>query len=511
MLNFISPGKDGATDDEPGAENTRAWLASLATADTTSTARALIERLVALNRADLPTRLRVRLLDLFRERVELLLPELQPRVANATPPLSGPLRQVAYLIEKLQKELAAGYASIVLRAPRAWLSLGFKRQVHVPLVRAMDFHARRLALSQQLYAREPNAVWAELHLLYKLACEWEIAERDIDDSKRSPARIYRDALLLAFAQPQRLPPGDFVRVQAYVASWSHLAELQTGAVIVDPICVFAIDPTRDKAGIAHAKRHDAGFDNGNLVLVTTRLVEQLDTQLKKLRQGALAPSVELPAEAEQPSFQDLMQRLADNWRGERALRSSRLRFHPRTELWVGLHDTWQMLKSDRTLAAADAAKTKAIPLAASAGEWIIINESPRGFALKYMSGALPQIAVGDVAALRGTRRNSLHVCIVRWVISNSPEHFELGLEQLAPVVVPATLRSEETPPEPVLLIPALPTQQRSARLIALAQRMKPDQTFELEHPRGRLGLRIARVVEVTPRLETFEVDKSSAD
>jgi hypothetical protein len=511
-LKFISAGQGSAEDDEFSAERVRGFLSSLPTSDPKRASRLLIARLVALNEAPIPTRTRLRVLDMLRDHVDWLLPQLEIRVAKVTPPIPAPLREVAYAIEKLLKELASGYARSVFEIPRSWLPLGLKPKIHAPLTRAMDFHARRLALSQRLYARNPGSVWSDLHKLFQIARESGIADMEIESPRTSPLRVYRDALLLAFAQPTKLMHGDFSRVQGYLAAHGELAEIAAGRKFDDPLCVFAIDPHRDKPGVAYTKRADAGFENGALVLLTHRLVERLEGQLKRMRDGVPPGNLGLPEEARTPAYVELLQRLVMHWRGERKNRTARTRFHPRVELWVGLREIWRALRAEAPAETPQADITsRETPLRSS--EWIIVNESARGFALKFMSGSLPPIGVGEVVGLKGKDRSPPFVCLVRWVQSNSSEHFEIGLQQLAPMVVPAVYKANEldkVAPEPVLFFPEMPAQKRAPAVVAPPNRVQRDQAFSLRYRSGRLNLRASRVIEKTQSVELIEVEAPRA-
>jgi len=507
MLKFISAGQGSAEDGEFSPEKARAFLSSLPTNDPRRASGQLIAKLVALNEANLTGRARLRVLDMFRDHIDWLLPQLEVRVSKLTPPIPVNLRETAYCIEKLLKELATGYARAVLEVPRSWLPLGISRQIQTPLTRAMDFHARRLALSQRLYARSPGSVWADLHKLFQVAREWGISEQEIESPRTSPLRVYRDALLLAFAQPTKLMHGDFSRVHAYLAAHGELAELSFGRKLEDPSCVFAIDSRRDKPGVAYTKRADTGYRNGELVLLTHRLVERLESQLKRLRDGVAPSGLGLPDEARTPAYRELMQRLIMHWRGDRKNRSARTRFHPRVDLWVGLREIWRVLRAEAPAETPQADITaRETPLRSS--EWIIVNESSRGFALKFMSGALPPISVGEVVALKGKERGSMFVCLVRWIQSNNPEHFEVGLQQLAPMVVPAVYKSSEVErvaPEPVLFFPEVPAQKRVSAVVAAPNRLQSNQSFSLRHRRGWMSLRASRIIEKTPSVELIEV------
>jgi hypothetical protein len=505
MLNFIAPGRVPAPKDDFGPDRLREWLSSLPQ-DPNKAAKALIDHLVEFNRTEMHGRLRLRLLDMFRDHIDWLLPQLEKRLARAAPPVSGPLRQVAYLVEKLLKELAAGYSHVVLSVPRSWLSLGFKSHLHIPLVRAMDLHARRLALSHRLYARSPGAVWAELHTLYRTAREWGLEDRDVESPPASPSRVYRNALLLAFAQPTKLLHGDFPRVHAYLERFGELAELVDARPIAESSCVFLVDPRRDRAGIAFSKRTDLPPQSGDLMLLTGGLVERLQTQLRRLGEGIAPASLGLPDDAGTQAYRELMQRLVGNWRGERKQRSARMQFHPRVDVWVGLRDIWRALRYESPPEPGETTRSgQSMP---RASQWIILNESARGFALKYMSGELAPINVGDIVGVRGRDRGSIYVCLVRWILSNNPEHFELGLQQLSPIVVPAVYKpedSERVAPEPILFFPAVPAQNTPASVIAAANRLALDQAVSLRHRRGRLAMRPTRVLEKSATIDLLEV------
>jgi hypothetical protein len=177
------------------------------------------------------------------------------------------------------------------------------------------------------------------------------------------------------------------------------------------------------------------------------------------------------------------------------------------ELWVGLREIWRVLRADAPLETPEAdITTREQPMKSS--EWIISNESARGFALKFMSGALPPIDVGEIVAVKSREQGTLYVCFVRWIQSNNPEHFELGLQQIAPLVVPAVYKTSEqaaVAAEPVLFFPEMPAQKRAPAVVAPPNRLRSNESFSLRHRRGRLELRASRVIEKTPSVELIEV------
>ncbi|MCG6876889.1 MAG: hypothetical protein LJE97_17510 [Betaproteobacteria bacterium] len=505
LMNFIAPGRESLPPPEFAPEQLREWLSALPQHDAAAAAGALIERIITFNRTDLQARARLRTLEMFRDHVDGLLPHLERRLQDAVPPLAGALRHVAYLMEKLFKELAAGYSRTVFEVPKTWLSMGYRSQLHVPLVRAMEYHARRLALAQQLYARSPGAVWADLHRLYHLAREWRMDAENIELPAISALDIYRTALLLAFAQPSKLSRTDFIRVQSYLASHAQFAEITPARTMTDVACAFAIDHRRDKPGVALAKRKGIALENGEMLLITAPLVERIETQLARVRSGISPTSLGLPDEAATLSYQELLQRLMVSWRGERAARATRTQFHPRIEVWVGLREIWRALRAESP---AENGSAAAEASAAPPSEWIVLNESSRGFALRHMSRTPPPIHVGELVALKPRGRGAMFVCLVRWIQSDNPEHLEVGVQQLAPIAVPAVYRLSEADggaPEPVLFFPQMPTQRKAPAIAVSPDQLRGDSPFSLRHRRGRVDLRPGRIIEKTSSIELIEV------
>ena len=125
-----------------------------------------------------------------------------------------------------------------------------------------------------------------------------------------------------------------------------------------------------------------------------------------------------------------------------------------------------------------------------------------------MSGTLSTVGVGEIVAVRTRERHTVYVCLVRWVLSNNPEHVEIGLQQLGPVVVPAVYRGSEldrSAPEPILFFPEMPAQKRAPVVAAPPHRVHRSEAFSLRHRLGRMSLCAARVIETTPSVELIEV------
>jgi hypothetical protein len=101
--------------------------------------------------------------------------------------------------------------------------------------------------------------------------------------------------------------------------------------------------------------------------------------------------------------------------------------------------------------------------------WMITNESPEGYAIMHVSGKPGRMAVGEVTAIRTEKETDWKICIVRWALSESQVHLELGLQILATNAVPAFLaRSSESNAASglsVLILPKIPAIRGSEMMV----------------------------------------------
>jgi hypothetical protein len=304
--------------------------------------------------------------------------------------------------------------------------------------------------------------------------------------------VYRGALLLAFAEPYRLMQGDVDRILGYLASFVDRSMLVPFAAATDGPGIFLIQPGRDVPGSALAKSRPAAPGSSNLALNCLPLVEVLLDQIDKLKAGMSLHELGLPANAGQPMFRDLMQRLARQWGNVATRQFGRLRTHTRVEILVGLRAIWNFLTNVSSRGPSDAASNV----------WMVTNESPGGFALMHISGKSEPIRVGEVVAVRTPE--ACHICFVRWVLSDNPEHLEIGLQQVAPGATPVGVGSEEAvESEPALLLPEIPALRQAAAIVTAYGQVDASREFLMDRADTRLRVRATRLLEQTFSVQMF--------
>ena len=475
-------------------ESTVRWLDELAYDDPLRTGRAVADRLGALNAQRLRITLRQDLNEHFFPVVQRLLAILERQLGSGELPLAPDARAASKVADDLIAQLAASYKSLLVEQSRRLFGFASSGRALLPIQRTMLLIGQRLVLSYRIYATAPKGVWSELHELYQFAARRGLSQRELDPSSPTPLALYKSALMTAFADPQRLAPGDLNVVLALVHELANRAQIGLAQDRRNVQGIFVIKPQRDTAGYSVSKRHQPSPQTHDLVLNTLPVAEGLVEKLARLDGKTPLADLGLPADTDLVRAKDLLGRLIKYWGAVPNRRFNRLRTHAKVEITVGLADIWAFLNEGGVGEA-------------GAGEWMVTNESPRGFALMHVSGAITPVRVGEVVGLRARETPGCHICVVRWVLSDNPEHLELGLEEIAPTARPAKVRRVRDSAGtmvPALLLPEVPNHNQAASILAPLASM--DQTCELSigELQAKLKVRPTQTVERTPSVQLVE-------
>jgi hypothetical protein len=479
---------------ELSPEQVPGWLASLPKDDPLGAGRMLLERLVPFNRSHVRITLRQDVTEGVRGYIELLVPRLDAALASGTLPLSMASRNAAALAEDLLTELAYSYKLLLVEQSRRLFGFASSGRALLPVVRAMQMLAERLKLGYRMYATNPKSVWLELHELYQFALRRGLAGRALEDGGETPLSVYRSALLVAFSEPLKLMQGDLDRVLGWLARFGQLATIGAAGQQKSGQGLFLIKSQRDVPGYALSKRHHPLPQGHDQLLNTLPLAETLLDQMARLSAGEAPESLGLAADTADPAFRDLMGRLVKHWGAVPNRRFTRLRTHARVEICVGIRGIWNFLNSR------GATRT-------AMGEWMVTNESPRGFALMHVKGSMESIRVGEVIGLRTRDSQTCHVCVVRWVLSDNPEHLELGLEELAPTARAVSIRKTRGPAQDaqhVLLLPEVPSLNQAPAILAPLFPLDSTCELSLGDLQSKLRVRATRLLERTVSVQLVQ-------
>lgn len=481
---------------EPDPLQIAAWVDGLRGIEPLMAAHQLIDVLRPMNRMRMRVALRQEVAELITPFALPLVDELSRMLESATVPLGTRVRSAADLADTLLVELGYAYKTLLMEQSRRLFGLASSGRAQIPVVRAMQMLAERLTLSYRMYATPPKGVWLELHTLYHFALRRGFAQRDIDAVGATPADIYRQALLLAFAEPLKLMRGELDIARNWIERYSNLSGLapvngtrngQHGA--------FLVKTQRDLPGYSLAKRHQSAIQAHDSVLSTQALAELLRGQATRLDEGETPAQIGLPNAPDQAGVADLLRRLARQWDRAPARRHERLRTHARVDVHLGISGIWQFLNApqrDRV----------------QASEWIVTNESAGGFALVHDKGEVEPIRVGDVVGIRPHRDDNCRVCVVRWVLSDHPGHIELGVEEMAPAARAVSIRKlrdeAQRNPEPVLLLPEVPALNQASAILAPLVPLDTTCELNLGELQSRVRVKATELLERTVSVQLLQ-------
>jgi len=508
-LNEFLPARSNAGVFDP--ERFQAWLATLPAERPGVAAQALINELHRFRETN--SRSRLKLFEASLDSVHKLVREVERQLAKSALPLEQEMQLILIAANALLKTLAAGYAGIADEINHKWIGIGFAKPLRLAVLRAMEFQAMRLDLAYRVYARGSKSAWSELHRLHRIAHASGFALQKPTGLPHSAEQIYVNALLLDFAEPTKLAPGELERVRFYVERHAKFVQLEDALAArkkdknaEGPEACFLVKAKDSRAGRSLVRTGNTAIESGDLVLRCSRLLTKLQGQIGGREKGVEPARLGLPLAARQPQYVALMRNLHRLWSAPPMRRFSRQKFKPRVDLVVGLDALWTYLAGP-----ANRRRTDDLPVKIDTSEWAIGNESPGGFSLQYLAGNAAPVKVGEVVGLRPRDQSAIHLCLTRRVVTGDLQSLELGLQKLAPGGTPTMISVESSDKQGrkqvkavrVIVLPKLPSTGEDPALIAPAQAIQPGVSVYLQQRNGPLRLSVGKPVEQSPSCEVF--------
>ncbi len=397
------------------------WLATPVTGDQMRELAPLRSHLSTLAELEMGSSQFHRILDLFQTRAHKVTDELKPRFREARIPLAVPLRRLAQDLTAVHGAVAASYQRILERMDPG-VVVGRRRNPAVVAARALKSLADQLQIAALIGNRPPARLWAEAHRMYhETRRETKLHDTALDQSLDAE-RIYREMLALAAAQPPRLAPAEVLAVADYVSRFAAAVEITTKVSAEVDYRKFWFDPETDMQPVAVARRlPPAG--GGICHFSCVRLGVLAGEQVRELEAGTSPENLHLPAEANEATYRGLLQRLHDGWVDPPTRHLVRRRHNYHVEACIGFDAVQRLFEhADST----DEVRTRQ-----GSSAWVVLNESPSGFAAMHVGGELGALCNGGVVALRASPDKPWDLCVVRWIKSDNPDHVEIGLQVLA--------------------------------------------------------------------------------
>jgi hypothetical protein len=448
-----------------------AWLAAPDAADPAQDLQQIGRQLAALDQAPVDPPRYHRILDLFYDRAHRLSQALRPRLSEASLPLEHGLRRMAMTLIEIHGLVAAGYER-VLRDAGDRLAHNKRRNPSIIAGRALRSLGEQLETSSMAAAGTPPDLWRRAHALARAAREhYEPESTVVPGLGLDTEKIYKAMLALAAAQPEGFSPAEIALASDYLTHFSAAVEILPstpgGGAAPQEIPAghdawYWVDTDRDMAPVP-AGRRIPPHHGGMLFCSFQRLARLLGEQISALEAGMPAGNLRLPEHAAGHSGRSALKRLQAHWIKPPHRQHARRHNNYRAQVCIGLTELWHLLEHGELPEGLQAG-------ASHATEWMVLNESPGGFAVMHVSGEVDGLVPGSAIALRPAPEKPWSICIVRWMKSENPEHIELGLELLAPGARSVQLMFRNGDPEqrptPGLLLPAIPALREHEALLA---------------------------------------------
>jgi hypothetical protein len=515
MLDFTVPAPDSALQNtvETRPKAVAAWLDRLPFASPADMGQQLVTALYALNRHPLGADERNILLALYRPVLERAATSLEALLVETGVPPSAQQRKIGALLRELRIEHSIGYMQIL----RALNDLRFGR---ANPKRMAEFTAQLLAALRDIqaacyltYTAPPAGLWKKLHQLYVVAQASGLADHATETAP-SASLAYRQALLLALADPPHMNHSELILTRRYLDHFAELAMLTLAPV--EGHRGFAIQSAGDTP-----PSHLAAAQGSRLWLDTDGVCRHLHETATRLRSGVAPGRNILPHGLEGAFSPRLCKRLLKQW-APGIQRTFRRFATPGStvQMVAGISAIHRMLESVSQAGRPEVEDTDSVsigdvapvfaaaPVAVSVTRWLVSNDSASGLALAGIPDAPLNLKVGDPLALRADDAAAWSLGVIRWIRMTDARQIELGVERLSPQIEPAWVRplrgERKVSPEPGLFVPGLAALQQPDRLLLSRHLYQSGMDAEMWHAQQPCTLSFGRRLEHTPSFDLIE-------
>jgi hypothetical protein len=507
---------------ETRPDQVAAWLARLSGETEGDALGAVCAALASLNRVPVADDTRIDLAEQYREALAGWVARLRARLASAAFPLDSELHALAGHARGALGELALTYRLLLNRHAA---QRGAARRQGVRLLRgALATMAGEALLHYETYTDLPAGFWRDFHRLFAYARHLGADAEDPNIAhgpgvEDSPEQTYRQGLLLAMADPYRMESGAAAQALELIRSLAPRALLHGRAGSV-PRGQFAIEADADRP--VQVRGATRGALPGDLTLDTEPVRLAFEMLLMRARTGETGVG-RLRSRGDAALLARLIQGLASPARRRYARHDGT---GASAALCSGLRGLQDYLEGradepprapvgqtgDATHALTQGApvEVKAPLLSrwshAGAQRWQVDNASAEGFALKGRELTPGQVRVGELVGVLLDDAAGISLGLVRWMRASGPGCLDLGVQLIAPRVVPVTLLAEGLQEQPALRVPAVRDIGLPPLLIAPRGSWRAPGRVRLRE-RGEINeAEAVRLVEQTASVDVVEIE-----
>ncbi|MGD9710057.1 MAG: hypothetical protein AB7U65_09590 [Halothiobacillaceae bacterium] len=475
------------------------WLATELSADADLELAALVRHLDELGRPEISRNQFHRCLDLLHTRSLAISGLFRHRFAAATLPLTVSLHRSATRLVSALGKIAAGYEE-VLAEVRHRLVRTVRRNPEAISAKALEVLGEQLTIAHLAGNSAPFEFWLRAHSFFRTSkVDSTPADAAAGQASEGALRAYKYILAFSAAQPEGLTGTEINWLSEYLAGSAKNIIIRSSLPGEGGFGWLWIDPDQDTPPISISRRDPPEVDG--LIYFTAEELARRATALIEQLEGEGEPPGNLPTSLGRAETATLLRRVREYWTSPPHREHPRRRNQYAVSVCCGLESIWKMLRE-----ASSIAQTR------FATQWMVVNESPTGYAIMQVTGTANALTPGIAIALRRSQDEPWTLCVVRWIRSETPEQIELGLQVIANTAKPVTVGfrggAQPRPMRPALVVPPIAALGRQQAILAPAGTYSA-RRFMLVSDIHRLYIAQGRLLSLdmqTPAVELFQYE-----
>ena len=428
------------------------WLASPPLATPQEELDALRPHLAALANHALSAGQMQSVLEGLHARSYVAIESLLPKLHSVRLPVSPQTRLTVRAMQEVLEHLIRLSLDQV-EHPDAHLIKGLGTPTENTLWRIFIALDRQITIADLTASSHLPGVWQNLHRAYLAARRHHVELKTPKGAPYPLQALYARILMLGALPASALSAQEWSIVHLYLLRTSARIELTDTAPDERQETVLWVAPESDSPPL-HLLRRAPSDDTLALYVQYGALLAEVDQLARSLSDGS--GRIALPPEIPPRLAAIALKHLLDYLAAPKKRRYPRRRQGYRATLCFGLSDITALYTPEDS-------PLKRTP---ELSEWMVVNESPGGYAAMHVAGRPAKVQVGDLIALRRNDESHWPICVVRWALSDNPEHLELGLQEISPEArlgfLTTTGEQSDSRPTALLLPPVPPIRTQAA-------------------------------------------------